>query len=455
MNQREHFFFLGIGGIGMSALARYLKRSGYRVSGYDRDKTELTKKLEAEGIVIQYTFDQDDLDVPIDKVVYTPAIKPDQLEFQYFEQLRIPMIKRSEMLQELLEEKHVIAIAGTHGKTTTSGILAHILVDNQVRVTAFVGGMLSNYESNFIYGESDWVIIEADEYDRSFLRLHPRIGLIQSMDPDHLDIYGNESAMIEAYRQFSLQISKGGILIMEASLADSKLDQAWRSALEDRNIELVTFGIEEGNFRSKIFSGQEGRIEFELNQKAKASLMLPGKHNVLNATGAAVIASGLGVSLQSICRSIDGFRGIQRRFEYVYRGPRTIIIDDYAHHPKEIEAAIAAARNQHRERKLTVVFQPHLYSRTKNFLEEFAKALEEADEVILVELFPAREKPVEGIDSHSILDRIEGREKAYVAKDALPAYLAKESRPLILLLGAGDVYKKIEKIKQAQIACSN
>ena len=441
------FFFLGIGGIGMSALARFLVKEGNEVSGYDRDKTELTKKLEAEGIGIQYEFDHNELTDPIDIVVYTPAIKEDQKEFRYFKNLKLPMKKRSELLMEVLSEKKVIAIAGTHGKTSTSAILAHILHSNNIPITAFIGGVMNNYNSNFIHGSGEWVIIEADEFDRSFHRLFPSIALIQAMDADHLDIYGTEFEMIEAYRQFTRQIDDQGHLFVQEETACERIKDDWNTELSDKSISLMYFGSHSLIQNDLELNWIDGKTEFNISKSGdRCSLAMPGVHNVKNALGAVEIARLFEIEEEFIAKSISSFTGIQRRFEYKYQSDSLTVIDDYAHHPKEVEAAIMATRALFPERQLTVIFQPHLYTRTRDFMIEFAEALHGADEVILTELYPAREHKIEGVNSQALLELIDGTVKHYVKKSDLTRFLSNKYRPLILNLGAGDVYKHLDEI---------
>ena len=437
----------------MSALARFVTREGNKVSGYDREQTELTKKLEAEGIRIHYVFDESELTYPIDKVVYTPAIKSDQREFQYFLKLGIPMLKRSELLKEILDQKKVIAIAGTHGKTSTSAMLTHVMHQSNREVTGFIGGIMKNYNSNFIYGSGNWVIVEADEYDRSFLRLFPHIALIQAIDADHLDIYGTEEEMVSAYRSFTMQIRKGGKLFIQKDVAQKRLTDEWRTGLKERDISICEIeDVEELERHGELWF-QNGMTRFNLpNSKRQCSLIMPGIHNVRNALGAIAIARNFELSDASIAAAISGFDGILRRFEYVVRNEDLIIIDDYAHHPKEIDAALEAARRLHPGIPVTIVFQPHLYSRTRDFLHEFAESLSKADEIILTELYPAREKPIKGINSKSLLTLIEVENKQLVDKTDLVRFLSMKNRPLILFLGAGDVYKHLEEIKHALTA---
>ena len=437
-------FFLGIGGIGMSALARYLSSSGVKVSGYDRESTTLTKKLEAEGIGIVYS-EELELDVDsIDVVIYTPAIGKEQFVYQLFEKRKAMMLKRSDALKEILRHKKVIAIAGTHGKTSTCALLAHICKEHQLNVTAFVGGVMSGYETNFLYGTSDWVIIEADEYDRSFWRLYPEISVINAMDADHLDIYNTHEEVIEAYKVYSLQTKKAGTVFI-SDTAIGHVDDAWRKQLEDLPVECKTFGLGNADIQ-----GHDLRVESGMYQFAIDGFFLkinqPGEHNVYNTLGAVAVARKLGLSDDKIASSLLSFRGIERRFEYRLKKEDLIIIDDYAHHPIELEKTIDAVKTLHPKKKVTVVFQPHLYSRTNDLKEGFAKALDKSDEVILVELYPAREQPIDGVSSKSILDLMKLENKVYIKKEELEQHLQYPKRDLLLFMGAGDANRYIERI---------
>jgi len=439
----KHIYFLGIGGIGMSALARHLHHQGIKISGYDRDRTELTKKLEQLGMQIVYDFEESKVPASIDVVIYTPAIKEDQQEYIYFNNTGVEMLKRSEALKSILDAKRVIAVAGTHGKTTTCALLSHLMYDCKAEVTAIIGGIMSNYSSNYLYGSSDWIIVEADEYDRSFLRLHPEVLVIQAMDADHLDIYEDEADMIDAYKQLTLQMKKGGVLWVEANLAAEQVDDDWKRSLSQMNISLKTFGVVKGDVHGANIKANDGTTCFELNSDLKTTfeLQLPGLHNLQNAMAALAVCKDHNLGAAELSKAMSSFKGVSRRFEYVHRSDELIIINDYAHHPVEIKAAIATAREHHGQRRLTVVFQPHLYTRTRDFLNDFARELSKADETILVELYPAREHPIEGIDSKRVLSLLTNEENAFVKMKELAAYLKIEQRELILLLGAGDLYK--------------
>jgi len=306
---------------------------------------------------------------------------------------------------------------------------------------------MSDYGTNFLYGDSPWVIVEADEYDRSFWRLYPQIAVIQAMDADHLDIYGTEENMVEAYQVFTSQIVRGGELFVATGVWD-KMSDSWKKDLISRDIVIKTFGITGGSTPLAHLSESEGVSRFSFEKKDVPYVLdLAGQHNVQNALGAISVARTLGIAELRIAEALGRFKGIERRFEYILRSNRTIIIDDYAHHPKEIDAAILAVRKNHPGRKLTVVFQPHLYSRTRDFLKEFAVSLSNADEVILVELYPARELPIEGINSERLLSMIQIEQKEFILKKDLVNYLGAEERELILNLGAGDVYKLMEDLK--------
>ena len=448
----RHVYFLGIGGIGMSAVARYLNFKGLKVSGYDRDENELTKKLEAEGMVIHYEDDVLLIPKDIDVIIYTPAIPHDQSEYVYLKNSGIPMLKRSEALKAILHDKKVIAVAGTHGKTSTSAMIAHVLHSQGFPASAFIGGILKNYDSNFIFGDSDWVVLEADEYDRSFLRLYPTIAVVQAMDADHLDIYGDKSQIVQSFKDFTLQVQEQGTLYVREGISEFWGQKEWRDALGARDIELQSFGYgcDSCQVTSRSLVQKEGKTTFEIcvgSQSVPCSLSMPGLHNVINATAAAAVAWQLGLSLEQISDGLATFSGIQRRFEMIHSSEDIIIIDDYAHHPVEIEAAINATRGHYADRKLTVVFQPHLFTRTRDFKDGFASSLDMADEVILLDIYPARELPIEGVDSGMIKNLMTIKDKKWLSKEEMIQHLNKEEIEVLLILGAGDINKLIPRIK--------
>ena len=438
----EQVYFIGIGGIGMSAIARYFLYRGCRVSGYDKTRTVLTTALEGEGIAISYT----DLESELPKhfqvnsnkslVVYTPAIPKQCLIFNYFLNQGIKLWKRSEVLGIISQDQFCIAVAGTHGKTTTSSIIAHILTETGFGCTAFLGGIATNYNSNFLIGKNNVVVIEADEYDRSFLTLHPDISVITSMDADHLDIYGDASQLRLSFQLFAAQLKPGGTLFVKDGLPINGLSYGLgdRPSSNAKNVR-----VEGSNFVFDYFDGS--------TQIDAVNLMLPGIHNVENTVAAIAVALKTGIDGEAIKRAIANFKGVKRRFEYVVKSEDHIYIDDYAHHPKELEACFNAVRQIYPNRKLTVIFQPHLFSRTKDFLNEFAEILGTADDLILLEIYPAREQPIEGVNSSVLLDKIHMQDKCVCAKDELLKIIKIKNPELLLTVGAGDIDTFIVPIK--------
>ncbi|MBK7798676.1 MAG: UDP-N-acetylmuramate--L-alanine ligase [Saprospiraceae bacterium] len=440
MDALKKVYFLGIGGIGMSALARYFNARGVKVYGYDKTRTPLTVELESEGMSVHY----EDLPLAIpedlDLVVWTPAIARSLQEFKILSSGGVTMMKRSEVLGKITAKNKNIAIAGTHGKTTTSSILTHILVESEIKVTAFLGGIPKNYHSNFVDRGHDWIVEEADEYDRSFLQLHPDIAVIGSLDADHLDIYGDRSQMISTYFDFAGQIKWGGLLLMAANIEQLELNRFGQ--LE--NLKFLTYGIDTGEVRSNILTIKEGWTTFNYqddkgNLFNELKLRLPGRHNLQNVTAAIRIGVELGITEFDIRKALESFQGIVRRFEWIFEGKNQVYIDDYAHHPEELKAAIEAARSCYPDRRILGIFQPHLYTRTRDFAQDFAKALDLLDEVILVELYPAREEAIPGISSHTILGLMDLRQKAYVLKKDLIEQLKHRKLDIVITLGAGDL----------------
>ncbi len=453
---KKRAFFIGVGGIGMSALARYLLNKGIEVYGYDRTETKLTKKLVSEGMNIHYTDDIEFIPTNIDIVVYTPAIPADHKQKNWFIDNDFTLYKRSELLKEILNESRVIAVAGTHGKTSTSSMLSHILKGSDNEVTCFVGGIMVNYNTNFLYGSSKWVVIEADEYDRSFLRLYPDIAIIQALDPDHLDIYGTGEEMVESYREFTLQIKNGGMLVVPDHVGDM-MSKNWLAELEDKNISTTKYGsIKEADkektdidvisliakaLNTDVVLNYEGR-EIVLN------VPFPGRHNALNSVGASIIAHKMGMSWDSIRKQISTFKGIWRRFEVIHKTVDQIFIDDYAHHPMEIKAMVGSLRKSFPGKKISVVFQPHLFTRTRDFVSGFAEELDQCDEVILLPIYPARELSINGVTSQIILDRMKLEHKKIVDKEELINELKSRKIEVLATLGAGDIDKLVPIIKE-------
>lgn len=442
-NNIKKAYFVGVGGIGMSAIARYFNSLGIEVFGYDKTLTELTEKLENEGIKIHYEDDVSQIPKGIDLVIYTPAISKSHQELTYFFENGFPVLKRAAVLGIISKAKKVIGIAGTHGKTTTSTITTHLLKEGNVDISAFLGGIALNFESNFVEGESDYVVAEADEFDRSFLHLYPNIAAIMSMDADHLDIYGNIEAMHESFHQYVNQVQEGGFVFYKAGLPLNPIVQ--------KDVKVQTFGVEEGDFRAENLRVEDGSFVFDLKSPIEnidnLKVMLPGNHNIENATVAIAIAQSLDVSAEAIRKSLLSFKGIKRRFEFIIRENDKVLINDYAHHPTELNATISATRALYPNKKITGVFQPHLFSRTKDFVDGFAESLNKLDEIILLDIYPARELPIKNVTSQIILDKIDNSNKKILSKQELLEFLPNRNSEVILVLGAGDIDKLVEVMK--------
>ncbi|MBT8220366.1 MAG: UDP-N-acetylmuramate--L-alanine ligase [Bacteroidia bacterium] len=442
-------YFLGVGGIGMSAIARYLNQNGVKVSGYDKVETPLTKKLVTEGIDIHYTDDVGQIPKDPDIVIYTPAIPDDLGEKIYLEKSGKHLYKRAEVLGLISNVKKTIGIAGTHGKTSTSSILTYVLKEGGLDCTAFLGGIMHNYESNYIAGDGEYVVVEADEFDRSFLHLRPYIGAIMSMDPDHLDIYDNPSNMIRGYNDYLSLIDTGGLALVNEDFEDL-ID---RERLEAKHITVQIFGEKSSEVKVENIHVDEGYFVFDYvgsDVIRELRLGMPGRHNVSNAAVAIAIALYLGMEAHVIKEILPGFSGIQRRFD-VYKGKNNVLINDYAHHPTELKAAINAARELYPDRYLTGVFQPHLFTRTRDFAEGFAKELSNLDRIILLEIYPARELPIEGISSRMLLNNIENENKQLLTNDELLDWVKEDKPELMMILGAGDIDDLVVPIKEILI----
>jgi UDP-N-acetylmuramate--alanine ligase len=436
-------FFVGIGGIGMSALARYFAKRGVAVCGYDKTRTKLTETLEQEGILVCYLDEASALPCAFlgnhddTLIVYTPAIPKDSKILNHFKSKGFDLKKRSEVLGIISQGMFCIAIAGTHGKTTTSSIVAHLLKDTGYDCTAFLGGITSNYNSNVLFGQNNVVVVEADEYDRSFLTLHPDIAVITSMDADHLDIYGDKSQLEESFQLFAGQLKAGGKIYAHEGLPIKNSSSYAASSTANTKAENIRV------------SGSKFLFDYKDDSHSikDLSLMLPGKHNVENATVAIAIALELGIDQQKIADAVASFKGVKRRFEYVVNNDEQIYIDDYAHHPEELKACFDAVRQLYPNKKLTVIFQPHLFTRTRDFADEFAKVLSTADELLLLEIYPARELPIEGINAQFLLDKISLENKMICAKDFVLQHIKNTKPELILTVGAGDIDTLIEPLK--------
>lgn len=440
LNEIHKIYFVGVGGIGMSALARYFNGLGCEVHGYDKTETILTRKLAQEGIKIHYDDAIENIPKGVDLVIYTPAIPKDHKELNYFFDHDFPVKKRAEVLGIISQNRKTIAIAGTHGKTSTCAILTHLLRSGGIDCTAFLGGIAQNFKSNFVEGKSDWVVVEADEFDRSFLQLSPDYSAIMSMDADHLDIYGDKNHMAEGFTQFAGRLKKNGKVFLKAGLE-----------LNEKNDAVEIFGIEKGTYQSKNIRIENGFFVFDfespIEKVEKIKFTLPGRHNVENATAAIAIAQQLGVKGEAVKIAMASFKGIKRRFEFIAKTDQAIYIDDYAHHPTELNAAIQATRSLFPDKKITGIFQPHLYSRTRDFVDGFAEALDKLDEIILMDIYPARELPIEGITSEIVFEKMENPNKVLVTKATLMDELRTRDFEVLLTLGAGDIDTFIEPIK--------
>ncbi len=446
-------YFIGIGGIGMSALARYFHSLGKEVAGYDKTPTPLTHALEAEGIRIHYTDDTALLPPAVNLVVYTPAVPAGHGELSYFREAGVPVMKRSEVLGVISNSSFNICIGGTHGKTTTTTLTAHILRHTGYGCNAFLGGISVNYNTNFWSDPRNLAVIEADEYDRSFLRLFPDIAVISSMDPDHLDIYGTEEALQEAFIEFSQRLKPGGTLFSKFGLPHGRSLVAPRHLTyslqnESADVYASNISMHNGSYRFDLFLPDTMITGIELN--------MGGLHNVENAVVSIAIAHQLGIPGDKIKEAVAAFEGVKRRFEYVFRNGQIVYVDDYAHHPEELKALLKGARALFPNRTCVVIFQPHLYTRTRDLQEGFAASLDLADEVILLPIYPARELPIAGVSSELILDKMQIADKWILDKTAVLEKLRKEILPavrpdqplLLITAGAGDIDTLVEPIKE-------
>ncbi|WP_316765184.1 UDP-N-acetylmuramate--L-alanine ligase [Pedobacter frigiditerrae] len=444
LSKINRVYFVGIGGIGMSALARYFAKRGVVVCGYDKTRTNLTIELEHEGILVTYLDEEAAVSICFQKnhddtlVVYTPAIPKNSKILNHFIDNGFTLKKRSEVLGIISEGMFCIAVAGTHGKTTTSSMIAHILTDTGFGCTAFLGGITSNYNSNVLFGKNNVVVVEADEYDRSFLTLHPDIAVVTSMDADHLDIYGDESHLHESFHLFANQLKADGKLFVKDGLP---LQGITYSANSNSALVASNIHVENGNF---VFDFSDGYTSIK-----DLSLAMPGKHNVENAVAAIGVALSLGIHPKSIKKAVASFKGVKRRFETLVNTPEHIYIDDYAHHPEELRACFDAVRQLHPDKKLTVIFQPHLFTRTRDFADDFAKVLSTADELVLLEIYPARELPIEGVNSQMLLDKITLTHKELCGKDLAVENIKNKNPELLLTVGAGDIDTLISPLKNA------
>lgn len=446
MNVREitRVYFIGIGGIGMSALARFFVEQGAEVSGYDRAETDLTKQLAGEGMDIHYTDDIEMLDRSTQLVIYTPAIPKDHSEFNWYLNNHYPVYKRSDVLQWITQSMHAITVAGTHGKTTISTMTAYLLRETNYGCNAFLGGISVNYDRNYWSSKNDTAVVEADEYDRSFLKLHPDIAVLTAIDPDHLDIYGTVEEMENAFVQYTKNIKLGGTLLVKHGLhrTDLKGPVTMTYSLQNDAADVYAKNIvqKEGSYTFDVV-GRDWELE-------KVTLNIGGMHNVENAVAAITITEILGIDGAAVRRALAGFKGVKRRFEYVVKTSKVVYIDDYAHHPEELSSLIRSARQLFRERRCVVCFQPHLFTRTRDLADGFAHSLDMADEVILLDIYPARELPIEGVTSQMIADRMTNPAHTILSKEGLLEYVRQAPLDLLITAGAGDIDKLVEPIKE-------
>lgn len=443
ISEIKKVYFIGIGGIGMSAIARYFLSIGIKVAGYDKTSTKLTESLIREGASIIFKDDPTSCPTDVDMVVYTPAIPSDSIIKHFYEQQGKHLFKRSDVLGIISKHTYNICIAGTHGKTTISTMVAHVLRDANYGCNAFLGGISSNYQTNFWSSENNCAVIEADEYDRSFLKLHPNIIAITAMDPDHLDIYGTAAEMENAFLSFAEKLSADGLLITRKGLSkendfSSTLHHTYHIERKDADIYASEIKILDGSYIYNV-SGPGWSL-------SNVMLNMGGMHNVENSLVAIAIAKYLGIEDAKILSAIASFKGVKRRFEYIIKSPSKVFIDDYAHHPEELRALISSTKSLYPTKKLTVIFQPHLFSRTRDFADGFAESLSIADQAIILPIYPAREKPIEGVSSSMIGDKVK-TSVSLIDYESVESYVYKQKPELLVTAGAGDIDKCVEPIK--------
>lgn len=450
MNNIQSIYFIGIGGIGMSNLARYFMLKGKKVAGYDRTETLLTKQLVKEGAEIHYADDVNLIpayckDKSSTMIVYTPAVPSDNEEVKYFHQNNFDIQKRAQVLGTITKSSKALCCAGTHGKTTTSSMLAHILKQSHLDCNAFLGGILKNYNSNLMLSDkSEFTVIEADEYDRSFHWLHPYMALITSVDPDHLDIYGTEEEYLKSFEKFTSLIQSGGALVIKHNI---KL-----SPKVADNVKVYTYSMNKGDFHAENIRIGNGEIRFDFVTPSETieniQLGVPVKINIENGVGSMALAWLNGATADELRHAMSTFQGARRRFDFLLKTDKIVMIDDYAHHPQELAASITSVKELYPDRKVTGVFQPHLYSRTKDFAAEFAESLSLLDELILLDIYPAREKPIEGVTSKIIFDKVTCPKVLCNKEELLPLLEKKQDIEVLLTIGAGDIDQLLEPIRE-------
>ncbi len=458
------YYFLGIGGIGISALARFFKMSGHTVCGYDRTESPLTRQLESEGIPVHYDDNPDKIPDNIDLVIYTPAVPYDTKEFEFLRNKGVPIKKRSQVLGELTHGKKCIAVAGTHGKTTTSTLIAHLLSKTDIGCSAFLGGISKNFESNLVVNnDSEYIVVEADEYDRSFLQLHPYYSVITATDPDHLDIYGTHEKMIEAFEQYANQTSPEGAIFVKEGLTGHHHNHEEDHAHEDDEDKTLHIGEEIKQFSYSARSiepdyyainvrNYNGNIFFDLRtpERVLYDLELQNSclYNVENAVAASAVALHCGLNEYQLRSGLKSFKGIKRRFDVRIKTKDLVYIDDYAHHPREIAATIESVKYLYPDKRIVGIFQPHLYSRTRDLADGFAEALSPLDEIILMPIYPAREKPIPGVSSGMILRKINSMNKYLSTREQIPDLVDALYPDVLLTLGAGDIDRLVPILEE-------
>lgn len=442
----KNIYFIGIGGIGMSALAQYFSQNGKNVCGYDRTPTDITQMLEKQNIRIHY---QDDICLipnafknPAETlVILTPAVK-ELSELNFFLQNDFQIVKRSEVLGMITSDTLSLAVAGTHGKTTTSSILAHILVEANASVSAFLGGISENFNSNLVLHGNKISVAEADEFDRSFLHLSPDIACITAIDSDHLDIYGSDAEFRKSFEDFTKRLKPNGKLIIRNRLPFNGLRYGIN---DDSDYVINDISVENGVYHFDISYPCLQSHERKMVQNC--TFAKPGRHNLLNALAAVAMAHQAGFSMEVLAKALASFKGVKRRFSYQIRTEKQVFIDDYAHHPTELDALYQAVREMHPNQHVTAIFQPHLYTRTRDFADDFARSLAQFDQVVLLDIYPARELPIEGITSQWLLEKIPSKNKILVAKSNLLQWISENPSEVLITAGAGDIGAEVEKIK--------
>lgn len=440
----KRVYFIGIGGIGMSALARFFAQRGVVVSGYDRTETDLTKKLQSEGMSVHYVDDISLLDKDAELVVYTPAIPTTHAELNWYRDNNYPVYKRSDVLQWITESYFSITVAGTHGKTTMSTMISYLLREAGMGCNAFLGGVSVNYDTNYWSSDTPTAVIEADEYDRSFLKLRPDIAVLTAMDADHLDIYGTPEEMENAYIEYTRNIKHNGTLLAKHGL---------KRASELSAAHVMTYSLQNdaADAYASNITMKNGSYSFDLYYKDRLleglQLNMGGMHNVENAVAAIAVTQLLEVDADKVKKVLPAFKGVKRRFEYVVKNDEVVYIDDYAHHPEELAALIKSAQLLFSDKKCVVAFQPHLFTRTRDLAEGFARSLDMADEVILLDIYPAREEPIEGVTSAMIKEKMGNPNCTILSKEGLLKYVQAAPLEVFITAGAGDIDKLVEPIK--------